>query len=169
LKVSVDFIAGKTLAEGEYRGALTIAGPGEPPLVREIPVSVKVAFSAPEMKVDPEKLALSAKGQGWVEASWGITLATPFPCDVAMTPETLVLQGGAEAKGTIFRDFDIRLVPEEGWTGVRMEGGKSYRCRYRVYVSSNLPKGTYLGAVTVDLSGQGKTAKVAVPVELKVE
>jgi hypothetical protein len=169
LKVTAELLAGKALAEGEYRGTVTIAGPGDPPLVREIPIRVTIAWAAPEAKVEPASLVLSAKAPGWVEAPWTVALATPFPCEVSMTPEPLVLRGAPDARGAIFKEFDIRLVPEEGWTGDRMEGGKSYRCRFRVYVSPNLGRGTYAGSVAVEIKGQGKATRVVIPVELTVE
>jgi hypothetical protein len=123
-----------------------------------------------EMKVEPEKLLVEPEGEGWSELQVQVSLASSFACDFTMTAEDLFLKdGGESAAFVVSKAFDIRLIPEEGWSGDRLECNKTYRFRYRVNVSPNLLPGTYAGGVLLKVTGKTKSAEVRLPVELIVK
>jgi plastocyanin len=168
-RIQIAIPTAKTHPEGSYKGRITLSGPGDPPLVREIPLDVEMTVPTPEVKVEPEKIHLEPDAEGWVHQEIGITLTSAFPCDLNLVTEDLFLSGAPGGKGVVSKTFDIRLIPEEGWSGTRLEFQKPCRLRYRVYVSPNLHKGTYEGGILIELTGRAKSTKVRLPVAVVVK
>jgi len=165
-RIRIDVPTKKSLAEGVYKGIITLTGPGEPPLTREIPLELEMTIPTPEVKLEPEKITIDPQEEGWTEIDVQVTLTSAFPCSLQMLAEDLLMQSEDGSRGVISKAFDIRLVPQEGWGGDLVEFDKPYRFRYRIYVSPNLLPGAYTGGVVLDLSGQNKSAKIRLPVEL---
>ncbi|GEM_PF-3136532 len=168
-RVRIDIPTQRGLPEGTYNGVIEVAGTGEPPLVREIPLEVNMAVPEPEVKIEPEAIEVTAEETGWREVPVELSLASTFAVDFAMQAQNLDLEAASGKKGRVSKTFDVRLVPEEGWRGDRLEHGKRYRFLYRVYVSPNLHRGVYRGGLVMVLSGAAKSSKIRVPVVLTVE
>ncbi|MHC4601036.1 MAG: VWA domain-containing protein [Planctomycetota bacterium] len=169
VRVRLDIPTDGSLAEGRYTGTIIVTGPGEPPLTREIPLEVEMTVPVPEVKIEPEKIVLEPDREGWVETEIELSLVTSFPSDLSIVAEDLFPGEGSAGTGVVSKAYDIRLVPEEGWRGDRLESGRTHKFRYRVYVSPNLLPGSYQGGILMEVAGRRKNAKVRLPVELKVK
>ncbi|MCA8926307.1 MAG: VWA domain-containing protein [Planctomycetes bacterium] len=140
-------------APGIYRGLLEVHAPGLRP--RRVRVEAKVLPGVPE----PRPLTLRG-GFGWQDATTEVAWPSAEPVSVSLVPGALEGEG---LDARIDPGLDVRLKPLDGWDGASL-GAAPRRLAYQVFVSADLPPGTYVGAVQVE----GPDRTVTIPVRVEV-
>lgn len=139
---------------GIYRGLLEVRAAGLRP--RRVRVEAKVLPGVPE----PREITLRG-GFGWQDATTEFAWPASEPVQVTLVAGALRGTDGLEAR--IDPSLDVRLKPLDGWDGEAL-GSTPRRLAYQVFVSADLPIGTYRGAVEVQ--GPGRTLTIPVTVEV---
>ncbi|MBL4850084.1 MAG: VWA domain-containing protein [Planctomycetes bacterium] len=147
---------GRELPAGDYLGQATVRVVGLSLTAKRIPIRIKLlpAVHAPS--------AVRLRGRwGWV--STAVEIAWPRGGDVAVSFEPSALRGPA----VIQPAFDLRVRPLDGWDGVRL-GARTRRVALSVYLSSDLPAGSYTGTLVV-LDAKAPKQRLEIPVTLTLE
>lgn len=143
---------------GRYAGTLEVRLQEDPDGLgsRSVPVTLEV--------LPPPKAPATVVIKGdWGWASRPVEVAWPGEDEVAVTitPSALV----DEARGArLDPRFDVRVVPLDGWSGERL-GPAPRRFAVQVFLATDLPAGTYAGAVAV-ASADGGALTIPVRVEV---
>ena len=142
---------------GRYAYDLFYGPPDVPLIERTMAIELEVLQPEVRLRFLQPSIVLEAEDTGWVRALAEFVYETPLRGTCAMAALALVSQDAIPG-GTMVIDptFDIRLEPRDGWDGVTLETGKTYRVEVAVFVSPDLPGGTYSGALEVVAAPQGQ-------------
>lgn len=144
---------------GTYRGTLPIR-------LRDVaglrPLQVEVSFQLLQPIKPPQPVVLSGSW-GWVSTTVEVAWPSANEVPMAIRPGALVA-----GKARITPDLDIRVRPMEGWSGKRL-GAKPRKFALSIFLSSDLPAGSYRGSVAVRSSKTGSPRPLVIPIQLEVK
>lgn len=142
---------------GRWRGTLEVRASDEALGLRPRTLAVSLDVLPPVKAPD----AVALKGDwGWVSRPVELSWPSREEVAVTLTSSALVSEGGARLDPT----YDVRLLPLDGWSGETL-GLEPRRLAVQVFLSTDLPAGTYRGTLSMTPAGQGP---LEIPVQLEV-